>query len=1040
MNQRKVVTKYSHVEVISKQTNIKNLSVVHTKPDYYEFAFLSAFANMPSNKRAPIEFIEAINSSIFEENRKILEGNATKYGQASSLGNKALIPIHVYKPRAFVLFGDFDLAVFSLIDDFAFASRRFKPNSKTGTFKYQINTGVIPLIKSENLELIKGFKQRLENQFLSEDLKYPYLGICSLKIDSSLIVGVGNSVFEIIKSGIVKLVDEFIVENSIGSDINEGLENLFFLINENLGWNEITIYFFSKNPEPIKDVVFRLRQSKISDLIDRNNEHHSEIYKLIQEKSLYALFVNSGNSDVNGPLEEDLFSVRPFIATTTVYGIDSRIFEPEKLQRLIDCESEVLKKIREKESLRKFLNSSFLQSTTSRFINLEWNVRPGYEFRFLSAFGNAYNVGSKIDTLEKYEEIEVDRSIESIWKEELIQLAKKAGHINLELAPLLKSGRYTLVFPNCSITILEYIKIVRDVIISENSFDDISHSFVKLKSTIKFYRNNSIQETIDAPMKLELENYYDRLKIHHLTKISEGLKNLPVSNLIEEELENIIINFNEAISDPLLSNYFIGLRSSIIQILKKFDYFENRKIEFLEDEWSDFSVDEEIFVKDTIQLQTESFPLPFLVNHQTILEFINTWDQAYWNRYYHSYYFADLGDNSIEHHGGVQQILFSYDSAYKIICESIYGSKHQFATIVTDPFVKSNIFGVKLNLLHLFSPIVFASECIHEAANHYLNHLGSHGSSTLKAFLKKIIPNDWSSISSEDLGKSNQFIDKLKRKLILEDSRILDFFDKHFGINILRYLVTDFITYDLGYSKVPISDEIRSRGNERKLAQSMFLHSFWLSAVSKTSHFEVLKVEGVEWNFKSEVFDFLFIRCNLMLLVFEECTEDELREQNERCPSFILERYWRERKEILMKFVIDLAKKLSLVIANDYLDGQQDFFLQIKKNLNFKNGTSASFLDELLTLNSRLMRVYFNKLNLNRYENTNIVIREYQSKDASMSKFSTTPIIFDPRGYTLIIDQKARRDILKINVYYMKTLYDIAQRWILNEYKDVIKN
>jgi len=124
---------------------------------------------------------------------------------------------YMYKPKGYRLFGNYGLAILSLIDDFAFCDRIFHANhgygeeseeSKIPQYRYysRVVTGVTSHQEKDYLE------KKALSTFLKEEKKFPFIGIIKLKINNNILFGNGIEATEQIKN-IINDLSERIKQN-----------------------------------------------------------------------------------------------------------------------------------------------------------------------------------------------------------------------------------------------------------------------------------------------------------------------------------------------------------------------------------------------------------------------------------------------------------------------------------------------------------------------------------------------------------------------------------------------------------------------------------------------------------------------------------------------------------------------------------------------------------------------------------------------------------------------------------------------------------
>lgn len=169
-------------------------------------------------------------------------------------------PDSYYSPKIFNIFGDYDLAIISLIDDFDFALRTFTPfnpdfvdpdkKDDTGSaFEHQI---LLTSIVRSSLD-----KNVTNNQSNPLDHFWkPLLVITKIKLSSYFLMELGAQFIE-------NVVD--IIEIEL-SNIKE--EKNWFVL-RSYSWHELTIVCTAHEYEPILDVIKKIRGYSFSDLIGK---------------------------------------------------------------------------------------------------------------------------------------------------------------------------------------------------------------------------------------------------------------------------------------------------------------------------------------------------------------------------------------------------------------------------------------------------------------------------------------------------------------------------------------------------------------------------------------------------------------------------------------------------------------------------------------------------------------------------------------------------------------------------------------------------
>lgn len=189
-----------------------------------------------------------------------------------------------YEPRAYYLFGRFDLAVLSLVDDFEFSSRTFHPfdpmmaHTYEGSgrkpyfqnFLHKVITGPTPSFGAAN-DLVP-LARRV---FL--DRTKPLFGIMLLKINNSLLIGCGGDMLRATVRQIRLAAKPY---RAMGLDV---------VILESYSWHEVTVLMFAASYHAMKEFTSAIKDVQLKDLAERDLVHH--------DSSLFSCYVNRFNKD-----------------------------------------------------------------------------------------------------------------------------------------------------------------------------------------------------------------------------------------------------------------------------------------------------------------------------------------------------------------------------------------------------------------------------------------------------------------------------------------------------------------------------------------------------------------------------------------------------------------------------------------------------------------------------------------------------------------------------------------------------------------------
>lgn len=167
-----------------------------------------------------------------------------------------------YEPRAYYLFGHYDLAVFSLIDDFMFGVRNFTPFNPDGQnemgvpdfrrgFSHQVLLGPTPKFKPSN-SIVK----LAQRTFLASD-PLPLVAICQLKLSNELLISYGTDFLR----GVVKAMYRILKKSSA-----ESPGSFDFILLESYSWHEVTLLVFTDSFDHPVRLIPRFRELSLGRL------------------------------------------------------------------------------------------------------------------------------------------------------------------------------------------------------------------------------------------------------------------------------------------------------------------------------------------------------------------------------------------------------------------------------------------------------------------------------------------------------------------------------------------------------------------------------------------------------------------------------------------------------------------------------------------------------------------------------------------------------------------------------------------------------
>lgn len=609
-------------------------------------------------------------SNFIEEVQALIDGYKKKQEEFSQIHSSALshgdssfeeFKNMLYVPRVYMLFGNYDLAVLSLIDDYTLTNRNFHPYSyfvsekfpereHSEKFNYQIITGPTPLLEnvSENNYrhklLEKASKTFLKKQIWDVQNKsvpskslLPLIGICRLKLNNGLLIGAGAGIVSLVEHTICQIVEE--------SNVN----NLEFIISESFGWHELTIVFFSDCYIKIKDLIFSIRKLKLED-VNFFRGQASVYYDLAKENSLLARFLDKEKSGKGGAhFSADKSHL--FVKTLTTFGYDYELI------------GESYKKGSSPIFPSEFLSPNIIDESLELVV--KWDVKPGH----------LQNLIREINGKESQ-----DYSISNI------------------------SGQEDVIFPEKT-KLSDYFNIVHESIFvpQDGLKRKAEYHFRKINTYLKFknHPSNGFQKSDYVD---ESNHYYfsKNLKsfsfsLDDLKKIRKKLYKCNVSKILREKVLNMYVNYNDGIQDSQLYIYFIELRNFLEKVqMHIYDIADDKNDEYRG-----------------------------LVIHEELSKHIESFDHAFKNRFHQSYRMDGVTDFNMEYNGGCQQIISAFDGAYKVISSTFGEGKNpnSFVIVTGHSGVDTSISNMRINYFHIFQPSIFIAPIIKESMNKFFDKL-----------------------------------------------------------------------------------------------------------------------------------------------------------------------------------------------------------------------------------------------------------------------------------------------------------------------------
>jgi hypothetical protein len=194
-------------------------------------------------------FKDEFDNGLFSSYKNEIENNLPDNGKLSE---------NLYKPVPYRIFGEYNLAILSIVDDFEFGLQVFNPaheyhgnECKDEFYSTQVINGIITGSKE-----VIDFEKIALATFLNKDNPLKYIGITKVKINNGILIGNGVSLLEAIKSKLAIVCTN---------------ENHKIIILDTFCNNELSVVSFSNNISSILDNVIQIRRLKFKDIENNDN-------------------------------------------------------------------------------------------------------------------------------------------------------------------------------------------------------------------------------------------------------------------------------------------------------------------------------------------------------------------------------------------------------------------------------------------------------------------------------------------------------------------------------------------------------------------------------------------------------------------------------------------------------------------------------------------------------------------------------------------------------------------------------------------------
>ena len=422
---------------------------------------------------------------------------------------------YFYQPKAYRLFGNFDLAVISLVDDFSLSSRVFHPFSSlindhgetnnhyySNSFNYQTITGLVPTLEDPDENPQAYLVEKAKATFLASICQrdrpataFPLLGICSLKLNNELLIGTGTEYSLLC----IRALDQLLSKS-------EACQNgeLNFIFIHSFSWNEFTVLFFSDNYQKISEQILRISELRVKDLspFQAGNELES-----ITADCLSAQF--NPTTDLN--------DTPVFASVFTTLGYDhDYLAHPE----YFDHPPSYLKPWDD-------TNNSALR------LYQRWNIRPGH----------------------------LDACLPLIEGAEALTVI---------------AGRSDLVYRSETDSMKTLVKKVNAIIADS---EKQVHQFVRDIYSVVEYTPATIPSSKGKhSQKSASQNFPSRrftFPIEEINQLRSDLKSCRISKILLDKIINMFVSYNDGIQDAVLYIYYIELWSYLERVRRLARYYSD---------------------------------------------------------------------------------------------------------------------------------------------------------------------------------------------------------------------------------------------------------------------------------------------------------------------------------------------------------------------------------------------------------------------------------------------------------------------------------
>lgn len=850
------------------------------------------------------EFFKEIITPFFDSHRKYLE---------DCCGGSSL-PVDLYKPHAYRMFGRFGLAVISLIDDFGFGARIFNSGHLDWENDPEKQKKLENLSRFKSIVLIgTSDKEQREYPFMRKENRFPFFGIIRLKVDNALLRKSKDNPKEY--SGIYRIenikkqIEEILYKDS------EGVQESIVI--DTYDDNEFAVLVFANSLSRISSCFREIRQLKNS----------------LVSKDKYV-----------------------FISCYSSYGYDKDFnFSAEKQVSFIDWDKGD-------------------DEGSEWKVNFLIEPRPGYR-----------------------------KTLRQILNQEKLPFKETEGtcfHCQYEIRNI-KEADY----------LYKYVEHVNRIKLSLAREDRI----------------NSDESTESSDCTQREATGRNLISMSDSDSIRKLLIKTGVSKILRGKILALIDFFNDCAQKELHRCYLEGLKSSIIRIekiIKEYDYQ----------------------VEDLAHLEE------FLSNEITSLE------TAIYNGIHNNVH----PNIDLEYNAGVQQFLISFNYAYNKVLKIIDSDADScYTCICGSPKVHSTRTHLMLNINHIIFPQLFCTTIWKEASNFELEYeKQSEGN----------IDNKWTSMKDLFVKFVNSESTYLRlRDCLHESSGMLEddslYWDVHDLIdrNLMNYLVSDYYVFHFTFqrdfekmwyfywksflqtSTYNIGPEFADRYSFTFTMLRLMTLGMCIEAGNEgkdqITRF-IKKNRLIPFDYKvaslwTECYDGLFAFCDKIKDILEsysfssycEMCIIELELRFAMCYSY------QEKEELKKVFKksdpkwYNLASKTMIKFREDTIEKLKDSFMKGEFNEEIVNGDRTDLI--VCIISAYISAAY--ELSARADNPLKSVPRSEEDGEIdfdSMRGDGTTdwsePVLSDPVGGMLFVDQAIRQKFFAMNTDFYRTLWHLS--------------